>query len=208
MAVVLDARRPEDIEQAAELIRLGQLVAFPTDTLYGVGADVSNPDAIEKLYAAKNRSKDKGIPVLLASKTDISDIAQDIAPSARTLMDRFWPGPLTLILRKRADLAAGLSPNTGIAVRVPGNKVAQNLIRQTGGAIAATSANRSGSKPALTAEEARLALGDSIAAVLDGGPVQLGVASTILDFTCRPPKLVRPGPISASDLQLEEMDSV
>ena len=206
MAEILDGRRPEAIEEAADLIRLGYLVAFPTDTLYGVGADVSNPDAIEKLYAAKNRSRDKGIPVLLASKSDLDNIAEDIAPSASALMDRFWPGPLTLILRKRADLAAELSPNPGIAVRVPGNKIAQSLIRRVGGAIAATSANQSGSEPALTAEEARLALGDSIAAVIDGGPVQFGVASTIVDFTSSPPRLIRPGPIPVSDLPVGEMD--
>ncbi len=206
MAEILDGRRPETIEEAANLIRLGYLIAFPTDTLYGVGADVSNPDAIDRLYAAKNRTRDKGIPVVLASKSDIDKIAQDISPSASALMDKYWPGPLTLILRKRASLAAELSPNPGIAVRVPGNKVAQSLIRRVGGAIAATSANQSGSEPALTAEEARLALGDSIAAVIDGGAVKFGVASTIVDFTCSPPRLVRPGPIPASDLLLGEMD--
>ena len=122
MAEILDGRRPEIIEEAANLIRLGYLIAFPTDTLYGVGADVSNPDAIDRLYAAKNRTRDKGIPVLLASKNDVDNIAQDIAASASALMDKYWPGPLTLILRKRAGLAAELSPNPGIAVRVPGKQ--------------------------------------------------------------------------------------
>ncbi|HET6446932.1 MAG TPA: L-threonylcarbamoyladenylate synthase [candidate division Zixibacteria bacterium] len=203
--MILDAGRPEAIEQAAELIRLGSLVAFPTDTLYGVGADISNPDAIDQLYRAKNRPKDKGIPVLIADGVDVDNIATSIPSEARALIEKFWPGPLTLILQKREDLASGLSPNQGIAVRVPGNLIARRLIRAAGGAIAASSANQSGSDPALTADQALIALRGSIAAVLDGGPVEFGVASTILDFTTHPPRIVRQGPISAVDLEIGEL---
>jgi L-threonylcarbamoyladenylate synthase len=205
MTMILDSDRPEAIEQAAELIRLGNLVAFPTDTLYGVGADISNPAAIEKLYRAKNRSKDKGIPILIADGVDVDNIAASIPSEARTIIKKFWPGPLTLILQKREDLASGLSPNQGIAVRVPGNPIARRLIRAAGGAIAASSANQSGSDPALTANQALIALRGSIAAVLDGGPVEFGVASTILDFTTDPPRIVRQGPISADDLEVGEV---
>ncbi len=200
MAKMLDASHPEAIEQAAELIKLGCLVAFPTDTLYGVGADVADPDAIDKLYIAKNRPRQKGIPVLLASKNDVDSIAMRIPAEARKLMDRYWPGPLTMILQKRLDLASGLSPNQGIAVRVPDNVIARRLISSVGGAIATSSANQSGSSPALTADQAMTALQGSIAAVLDGGAVRHGVASTILDFTSDPPCIIRNGPIPTSDL--------
>ncbi len=202
---MLDASRPETIEQAAELIMLGYLVAFPTDTLYGVGADVTNPDAIDKLYIAKNRPRHKGIPVLLAGKSDLDSIAMRIPAEARTLIDRYWPGPLTLILHKRSDLASGLSPNQGIAVRVPDNVIARRLISSAGGAIAASSANQSGSNPALTADQAMMALQGSIAAVLDGGAVRHGVASTILDFTSDPPRIIRKGPIPARDLVVGDL---
>lgn len=205
MVKMLDASRPETIEQAAELIMLGYLVAFPTDTLYGVGADVTNPDAIDKLYIAKNRPRHKGIPVLLAGKSDLDSIAMRIPAEARTLIDRYWPGPLTLILHKRSDLTSGLSPNQGIAVRVPDNVIARRLISSAGGAIAASSANQSGSDPALTAEQAMMALQGSIAAVLDGGVVRHGVASTILDFTSDPPRIIRKGPIPARDLVVGDL---
>ncbi|MGB3713496.1 MAG: L-threonylcarbamoyladenylate synthase [Candidatus Promineifilaceae bacterium] len=200
MAKMLDASHPEAIEQAAELIKLGYLVAFPTDTLYGVGVNVADPDAIDKLYIAKNRSRQKGIPVLLARKSDVDSIAMRIPAEARALIDRYWPGPLTLILHKRLDLASGLSPNQGIAVRVPDNVIARRLINSAGGAIATSSANQSGSSPALTADQAMRALKGSIAAVLDGGAVRHGVASTILDFTSDPPRIIRNGPIPTKEL--------
>ncbi len=206
MTMMLDASRPGAIEQAAELIRLGHLVAFPTDTLYGVGADVTNPASIEMLYIATNRSRGKGIPILLASKSEVDNIARDISPDARMLIEKYWPGPLTLILFKRPELASVLSPNQGIAVRVPDSPVAQQLIQRVGGAVAASSANRSGSDPALTAAEAKMALSGSIAAVLDGGPVRHGTGSTILDFTIKPPRLLRPGPIPLSDLSVGDIE--
>ena len=198
MTEILESYNPGAIERAAELVRLGHLVAFPTDTLYGVGADISNSEAIKKLYQAKNRSRDKGIPILLAAKEHVHSIAEDIPPEAEALMDGYWPGPLTLILKKQANLAPELSPNIGIAVRVPGNDVARALIKEVGGAMAVTSANLSGSDAALTAREALEALEGAISAVVDGGPVQLGVASTIIDFTSHPARLVRPGPIPAN----------
>jgi L-threonylcarbamoyladenylate synthase len=200
MATILDASQPEAIEEAAALIKRGHLVAFPTDTLYGVGASIADPDAIDKLYLAKKRPRQKGIPILLASKKDVDSVATCIPPEARTLIDKYWPGPLTLVLQKQSDLTSALTPNQGIAVRVPDHVVARRLIRSAGGAIAASSANQSGSDPALTAAEALAALEGSIAAVLDGGAVRHGVASTILDFTSEPPRLIRPGPIPAADL--------
>jgi L-threonylcarbamoyladenylate synthase len=205
MAKKLDASQPESIEQAAELIKLGCLVGFPTDTVYGVGADVADPEAINQLYIAKGRPRQKGIPVLLASTNDVESIAMRIPDEARRLMDRYWPGPLTMILQKRLDLVSGLSPNQGIAVRVPDNAIARLLISSVGGALASSSANKSGSSPALTADQAVKALQRSLAAVLDGGTVRHGVASTILDFTSDPPCIVRTGPIPISDLLVGDL---
>jgi L-threonylcarbamoyladenylate synthase len=202
---LLDASEPGAIEQAAELIKRGLLVAFPTDTLYGVGAYVHDPEALELLYRAKNRSRDKGIPVLLADRDDLLNLVTDVPAAAEALTKEYWPGPLTLIFSKRSNLPDVLSPNRGIAVRVPDNPIARQLIRYAGGAVATSSANKSGAPAAHTAEQARMALRDSIAAVLDGGPVRLGVASTIVDFTTKHPTLVREGPIPLTDLGLEEM---
>jgi L-threonylcarbamoyladenylate synthase len=206
MTLILDSSRPEEIEQAAEFLRLGRLVAFPTDTLYGVGADVTNKASIDMLYTAKNRPREKGIPLLLSHESQVDNVARNISPEARMLMEQYWPGPLTLILFKRPCLLGELSPNQGIAVRVPDHRVAQQFIEYAGGAIAATSANKSGSDPALTAAQAELALPGSLAAVLDGGAVRHGTGSTILDFTSTPPRLLRPGPIPASDLSVGDIE--
>ena len=206
MTKILGAEEPGTIEKAAKLIKAGELVAFPTDTLYGVGADISNAGALVRLYKAKNRPRSKGIPILLASKNYTTTVAAAVPEEAKVLMEYYWPGPLTLILRKQPSIAAELSPNEGIAVRVPGNDVARALIERTGGALAVTSVNQSGLAPALTAEEALTALGDAISAVIDGGAVQYGIASTIIDFTTDPPRLVRAGPIPAGDLIRDEAE--
>lgn len=192
----------DGVAEAAALIRSGALVAFPTDTVYGVGADPFSPSAIARLYQAKNRDSDKGIPVLLADISYLYLVVDEVPQAARALMAAFWPGPLTLILPKKAGLPENLSREDTIAVRIPDNPIARRFIDKAGGAIAATSANRSGDTPACTAREALAALGEYIAAVLDGGPVEYSQASTILDCTIMPPKIIRPGPISAEALDI------
>ncbi|MCI0396288.1 MAG: threonylcarbamoyl-AMP synthase [Chloroflexi bacterium] len=199
---ILDARQPGAIEEAARQLKRGQLVAFPTDTLYGVGADPFNGEAIDRLYQAKERPLEKGIPVLLADVADLEKMVKAVPAVARPLMARFWPGPLTLIMPRRADLPAALSPNEGIAVRIPDNAVARRFIRAAGGAVATSSANRAGEAPACDAHEALVALRGLVAVVLDGGLVHYGQASTILDCTCHPPQLLREGPIAAKNLPL------
>lgn len=199
---LLNADQTGAIEEAARLLKSGHLIAFPTDTLYGVGADIFNPLAIQQLYVAKRRSLKKGIPILLSDVDKLEDVVSQIPDSALSLAQKFWPGPLTLILPKRDQIPGSISPDDNVAVRVPDNVVARNFIRAAGGAVATSSANRSGEPPALDAQDALGALGDSIAAVLDGGRVSLGVASTIVDCTVSPPRILREGPLSKEELSL------
>jgi L-threonylcarbamoyladenylate synthase len=184
-----------EIEEAAALLQQGFLVVFPTDTLYGLGVDAFSGEAISQLYQAKGRPLDKGVPILLADQDDLARVVSDLPPLATTLIDRYWPGPLTLILPKHPTLPDNISPNENIAVRIPDHPVARALIRAAGGAIATSSANRSAEEPAREATAALAALDGLVAAVLDGGPAQHGVSSTILDLTCSPPAILREGPI-------------
>jgi L-threonylcarbamoyladenylate synthase len=199
---LLNADQTGAIEEAARLLKSGHLIAFPTDTLYGVGADILNAQAIQQLYVAKGRSLKKGIPVLLSDIGKLEDIVRQTPDFALSLAQKYWPGPLTLILPKQDHIPGIISPDDNVAVRVPDNDVARKFIRSSGGAVATSSANRSGEPPALNAQEALAALGDSIAAVLDGGRVVLGVASTIVDCTISPPRILREGPLSSEDLSL------
>lgn len=202
---ILDGQDKAAIKEAAEILEAGHLVAFPTDTVYGLGAKVTDSRAIERLYHVKGRSTAKGIPILIADISDLSMLAARVPPTAQELIDAYWPGPLTVILRGKQDLPANLSPDDTFAVRMPDNEIARRFIRAAGGAVATTSANRSGKPPALSAEEVIEALGTDIEAVLDGGPVSIGIASTIIDFVSDSPKIIRQGPIRLGEAQSNRM---
>jgi L-threonylcarbamoyladenylate synthase len=199
----LDAADPTAIAAAADLLRRGLSVVLPTDTVYGVGVLPFDAAAIDRLYTLKGRPAEKGIPILLGDVADVAHVAGIIPPAAAALMAHFWPGPLTLIVPRRPELPANLSPDDTIAVRVPDHAVARALIRAAGGAVATTSANVSGQPPARAADEALAALGSRVAAVLDDGPSPGGVASTVVDCTVDPPVVRRAGPLTAADLGLE-----
>lgn len=203
-AMLLQSGDPHAITTAASLLRGGGVVVFPTDTVYGVGVVVTDEAAIERLYLVKGRPSEKGIPVLLSDPDDIVRICRFIPAAARSLMERFWPGPLTLVLPRRLELPAKLSPDANVAVRVPNHSIARALIRAAGGALATTSANLSGREPARSGLAAFADLGDRVDAVLDDGPSPGDVASTIVDCTCDPFVILRAGPLSATDLGLEE----
>lgn len=192
----LTADQPKAIEQAATLLKQGQIVIFPTDTLYGIGVNAYNPSAIDQLYEAKERSLDKGVPILIGDWEMAEKVATNIPRLAYAAMTRFWPGPLTVILPKHPSLPANIAPTDTVAVRLPNHWLTRQLIRLAGGAVAASSANLSGQAPAGTAQEAFDIFSGRVAAVFDGGPVSYGVASTILDCTVSPPQIVRPGPIA------------
>lgn len=192
------------IAETARLIQEGKVVVFPTDTVYGVGVHAFHAPAIRKLYSIKGRSAEKGIPILLADLPDLAKVANSIPPRAWILMERFWPGPLTIIVPRHPDLPEAISPNGNIAVRIPDHGIARDVIRAAGGAVATTSANLSGQKPAQSGHEALTSLNGRVAAVLDDGPSPGNLASTIVDCTSARPVILRQGPLSAVDLELED----
>ena len=195
---------PTAITEAAAWLRRGYPVVFPTDTVYGVGVTPFERSAVERLYTVKGRPVSKGIPILLADPVYLGLVAATIPPNAQTLIERFWPGSLTLIVPRAPGLPDLISPNDTIAVRIPDHEVARALIREAGGAIATTSANISGREPARTGEVALSELGGLVAAILDDGPSPGDRPSTIVDCTGAKPVIVRPGPLLAADLGLDE----
>lgn len=189
--------------EAAAWLRRGSPVVFPTDTVYGVGVMPFEEAAIERLYVVKGRPASKGIPVLLSDPIYLELVAGAVPPVAQSLIERFWPGPLTLIVPRAPGLPGLISPNDNIAVRIPNHEVARALIREAGGAVATSSANLSGQEPARTGEAALAALQGMVAVVLDDGPTPGDRPSTIIDCTGKRPVILRVGPLSAADLGLE-----
>lgn len=193
---------PESIQHAVDLLRQGQLVAFPTETVYGLGADASNPEAVAKIFAAKGRPADHPLIVHIAGADQINAWADEVPEAALRLAEAFWPGPLTIILNKKAEVPAAVTggQNT-VALRVPANPVALQLLQAFGGGIAAPSANRFGHISPTQASHVAEDLGDSVACILDGGPCSVGVESTIIDLSDEQPAILRPGRITRSQLK-------
>lgn len=196
---------PADLSRAADLLRQGALVAFPTETVYGLGADATNGQAVAAVFAAKGRPR---FNPLICHYPEAAAAWRDVVPDARAerLAARFWPGPLTLVLPRRADCR--VDPLTGagletLAVRVPAHPLALALLRAVGRPLAAPSANPSGRVSPTTAEHVLQGLAGRIAAVLDGGPCPVGVESTVLDLTGARPVVLRPGGIPAEGIAAE-----
>ncbi len=190
-----------DIQRAVALLRQGELVALPTETVYGLGADALNPAAVAKIFAAKGRPADHPLIVHLPAADDLVLWARDIPKDAIALARAFWPGPLTLILKKEEgvpDLVTGGQDTVGL--RVPDHPLALQLLRAFGSGIAAPSANRFGRISPTTAEHVRQELGERVALILDGGACQVGLESTILDLSRDVPVILRPGAIGADDI--------
>jgi len=182
------------IARAADLLRAGELVAFPTETVYGLGADAGNAAAVAKIFAAKGRPADHPLIVHLPGHDHIERWARDIPDAAYELAEAFWPGPLTLILKRQPhviDAVTGGQDTVGL--RIPGHPLALDLLRAFDGGVAAPSANRFGRISPTTAEHVRTELGAAVALVLDGGPCRVGIESTILDLSRGRPTLLRPG---------------
>jgi len=184
------------IETACKILEGGGLVAFPTDTVYGLGCLVNNSNAIDKLYSVKERSQSKAIAVLIAEHTDLQGLTTDIPPLAAELAARFWPGALTLIVSRRPELPSLLSALPTIGVRMPDHAFALRLL-QASGPLAVTSANRSGAENTLTARDVLNQLVGQVDMVLDGGKVPGGIPSTVVDCTIQDVKVLREGAISA-----------
>jgi L-threonylcarbamoyladenylate synthase len=199
---IVPADQPAALARAMEVLRAGGLVVLPTDTVYGVAAHALLPAAVARLYDAKGRSAEKAIPLLLADVDGLRQVASTVPPAAWALARRFWPGALSLVVPRSPyvpDVVTGGGDT--VAVRVPDHPVPRALIRRLACPLAATSANRSGEPAPVTAREAQVALADWVALVLDGGPCPGGLASTVLDLTASPPRVLRPGPLSEAHLR-------
>lgn len=191
-----------EIAHAAAQLKAGELVAFPTETVYGLGADASNADAVRKIYAAKGRPSNHPLIVHVADAVQLANWVRDIPPSAHTLAKKFWPGPLTLVLKRNPRVPDEVTGGQDtVAVRVPSHPVAQALLREFGGGVAAPSANRFGRVSATTAAHVREEFGDMVACVLDGGAADVGIESTIVDCSRTTPTLLRPGWITPQQIE-------
>ena len=203
---IIPTTQPGAFEYAQKLLNEGKIVAFPTDTVYGLAAMVHNPAAIRDLYTAKGRGMEKAIPVLIGLKTDLSRITASISPDAQRLAEAFWPGALTLVLPRHPDLPDILSPYTTVGVRMPDHPDALKLLNMVG-PLAVTSANRSGAagsggaELATSAAEVYAQLFNRIPLILDGGSTPGSAASTVVDCSGSDWSILRKGPISESELR-------
>jgi L-threonylcarbamoyladenylate synthase len=201
MIALIEAPTPAAILRAAERLRAGELVAFPTETVYGLGADASNRDAVRRIFAAKGRPADHPVIVHLADATQLAQWARNVPDAAMRLAVAFWPGPLTLVLPRAPrvpDIVTGGQDSVGL--RVPSHPVARALLAAFGGGIAAPSANRFGRISPTTARHVADDLGVAVALILDGGACAIGIESTIVAFAGDEPALLRPGGIAKAEL--------
>ena len=190
------------IRRGAEVIRAGGLVAFPTETVYGLGADALSGSAVARIFEAKERPRGNPLIVHLAGAAALESVAASVPPRARDVAARFWPGPLTLVLPRARAVPLITTGGLGtVAARVPSHPVALALIEASGRPIAAPSANRSGRPSPTRAEHVREDLDGRIELILDGGPTPVGVESTVLDMTTEPPLLLRPGGVTLEQLR-------
>lgn len=198
--IVRSSNHPRALESAIEILRTGGLVAFPTDTVYGLGAMLSDPQAIDRLYIAKGRETAKAIAVLLGSLEQLPQVAGEMSAVAHRLAQAFWPGPLTLVVNRHPDLPPNLSPDPTVGVRMPDHPLALALLNLAG-PLAVTSANLSGQPSPSTAQEVYAQLGGRIALILDGGQTPGGAPSTVVDCTTSEPLILRSGPISLDQIR-------
>ncbi|MGB5080711.1 MAG: L-threonylcarbamoyladenylate synthase [Burkholderiales bacterium] len=201
MPAKADALSATLIQQAVAVLKRGGLVAFPTETVYGLGADASNPAAVARIYEVKGRPAGHPVIVHIGEVGQLERWAREIPEAASKLAARFWPGPLTLVLERAPGVGDGITGGQDtIGIRVPGHPVALELLHRFGGGIAAPSANKFGRISPTTAEHVRNDLGKEIDLILDGGPCEIGIESTIVDLSGERPVLLRPGRISAEEI--------
>jgi len=183
-------------------MRQGELVCYPTDTVYGLGADAGNEDAVRRLFAVKGRPLSKPLPLLISEAREAEYYAE-VTPVARTLMVRFWPGGLTIVMRKSPDFRSfALAKQDTVALRVPEHDVPRSLVRALGGPITGTSANRAGGRPPVTASEVAFSLGEMVSLVIEDGRLAGGQESTVIDITTDTgARIVREGAVSREELR-------
>ena len=197
---VLKISSENALSKATELLLKGEVIAFPTDTVYGVGASIRHSHAIERIYTIKKRDKSKAIPILVGNINALEEIAANINKATQKLAETFWPGPLTLIVNRSPSLPKSISPYPTIGVRMPNHPFTLSLL-QKAGPLAATSANISGKPSTSTALEVLQQLEGRIPLILDGEKTPGGIPSTVVDCTAGTPKIFREGPITLEQIQ-------
>ena len=198
----LRLEEPRALEQAIASLQHGGVVAYPTDTVYGIGASLQFPESLRRIFEIKGRRREQTLPVLLASSEDLHKVSPGVDPRLLTLASRYWPGPLTVAVPARPGLPADVvAPDGTVGVRVPAHSVALTLARRCGGALATTSANISGFPPAQSAEEIAEPVQQTVDIVLDGGISRGGTASTVIRQEGATISIIREGAITASELQ-------
>lgn len=184
-------------QQAIEYLRKGKLVAVPTETVYGLAADATNPNAVKKIFAAKGRPLNQPLPILIAQNSNLKNWAIDIPPLADQLTKKFWPGPLTIILKRAANISDIITGGLDtIGLRCPDHPITQEILASFPQGLAAPSANLFGEPPPTSAADVEKALGNKVDLIVDGGTCKLKTASTIIDLTGDEPKVLRQGPIT------------
>ena len=193
---------PPALEEAAGVLRRGGLVAFPTETFYGLGASAFDREAIQRIYAVKGRPEEKPLLVLVDSARMARTLVEEIPTIAWRLMTRYWPGPLTLVFRASPEVPDALTAGTGtIGIRMPGHPVALGLVQAAGVPVTAPSANPEGGEPPTTADEVERYFDGKIELILDSGPTRGGLPSTMVDVTATPPRLLRKGVLELPELE-------
>jgi L-threonylcarbamoyladenylate synthase len=202
MVRVLKADAEGALAEAVAVLKGGGLVAYPSDTVYGLGAAARNERAVARAFAVKGRLSEKPLPLLLADVGDMTPLCAEVPATAKLLAERFWPGPLTLVLRRSpAFHSAALGGGENVAVRVPDHPFLRELIRALGEPITGTSANRSGRPSCRTAQEVQRDLGDAVDLIIDGGPSRVGRESTVIGITTDGLKMLREGAISRREIE-------
>lgn len=197
---LLSANDPYALRHAVDVLRNGGMVAFPTDTVYGLGSLAFDATSVDRLYVAKGRSHEKAIAILLTGTEQLVQVAQGLSPSTLKLAEKFWPGPLTLVVQKHPNVPDSISPLPTVGVRVPDHLVALKLLAMAG-PLAVTSANLSGEPNTNSAKEVMEQLNGRIHLIIDGGRSPGGIPSTVVDCTTPAPTVLRPGPISIRDIE-------
>lgn len=191
------------LQEAVRVLRRGEVVAYPTDTVYGLAVDAMNPSAVARLFAAKGRCLMKAIPLIIGDLSQLRQVAATVPACAETLIAAFWPGPLTLLFEPQPDIPEVLrGASRHIGVRWPAAAISQQLALELGRAITATSANRAGASAALSAAEVMMQLSADIDLVLDGGAASSADVSTVLDVTAVPPRVLRAGKITPAAIEM------
>jgi len=192
----------EKIEQATKLLKAGEILAFPTDTVYGICADPFNEESVKRIFCAKRRSQDKPLQVLISHKTDLQSMMEGPSDLLKRLASEFWPGPLTIVVSAREGFPKWVTVGLNtVGIRMPANRIALELIEAFGSFIAATSANISGHKDPVSADDVLKYMDGLLPLIIDGGPTPGNIPSTVLNISVNPPVILRQGKLGVEDLK-------